>query len=162
LGKETKPTKDAKPATTGDSSKTPASFQIPEGLLSKDVYERLCTVFAPGAAYWRESDYETRGYYSYFMDKLPLDQAPANLFERVMNEDLLPLAENSREKRRPPNSVLSYGWCTRDPSTPISDTTSISTRTKHCCRKRARSLDLLSSVLYLTVGEQDEATIVLN
>merc|ERR1712176_1452368 len=38
------------------------------GILPKELYNRLCTIFAPKSNYWKESSYSNRGYFSYFMD----------------------------------------------------------------------------------------------
>ena len=71
------------------------------GGLPPELYRRLCDLFAPGAAYWKESDYDNRGYYSYF---LPLNDRlckndPANVVEDVIVRHLLPIVERSyREK----------------------------------------------------------------
>ena len=70
------------------------------GMLPPELYRRMCDLFAPGAAYWKESDYDNRGYYSYY---LPLNDRvckdPTNVVEDVIVRHLLPIVERSyREK----------------------------------------------------------------
>jgi hypothetical protein len=38
------------------------------GLLPNKIFQKICQVFSPQAPYWNESDYNHRGYYSYFTD----------------------------------------------------------------------------------------------
>jgi len=38
------------------------------GILPRPLYERICCVFAPDSAYWKQSSYDQRGYFSFFMD----------------------------------------------------------------------------------------------
>lgn len=163
LGKETTAKASKKPATTGDGSKTPVSFQIPKGLLPSDVYERLCKVFAPGAAYWRESDYDSRGYYSYFIDKLPPGQAPANLFEQVMMEHLLPLAAKQLGEETAAE-ICGFEWWvhTRPIQANLGHNLHFDTDEALLSQEGKITHPLLSSVLYLTGGEQGGATIVLD
>jgi hypothetical protein len=166
LGKETKPakaSKKAKPATTSDGSKTPTSFQIPGGLLPTDVYERLCKVFAPGAAYWKESDYDTRGYYSYFMDKLPPGQAPANLFEQVTEEHLMPLAVKQLGEETAAE-ICGFEWWvhTRPIQANLGHNLHFDTDEALLSQEGKITHPILSSVLYLTGGEQGGATVVLD
>jgi hypothetical protein len=163
LGKETPAKASATPVTTGDGSKAPVSFQIPEGLLPTDVYERLCKVFAPGAAYWRESDYDNRGYYSYFIDLLPPGQAPANLFEQVMMDHLLPLAAKQLGEETAA-SICGFEWWvhTRPIQANLGHNLHFDTDEALLSQEGKITHPLLSSVLYLTGGGQGGATIVLD
>ncbi|KAL7569689.1 hypothetical protein ACA910_008339 [Epithemia clementina (nom. ined.)] len=36
------------------------------GVLPRELYERLCQLFGPEASFWTESNYDMRGYYSFF------------------------------------------------------------------------------------------------
>jgi hypothetical protein len=135
MGKAT-PIKSGTVATTDDGSAAPVSFQRPNGLLPSNLYEGLCKVFEPGAAYWKESDYDNNGYYSFCWRKswwiISCRWPP-----------------NSWEKRRHPRFVVTNGGFTRAPSKLISVTTSISIPTKQSCHKKARS-PTLSCHLYCT------------
>jgi hypothetical protein len=88
------------------------------GVLPDSIYKRLCDVFAPKAAYWIESDYENRGYYSYFMDIPPAfkssvavpsrndetknqsDFQASNLLEDVIWNHLYPLVQRRLSKEK--------------------------------------------------------------
>jgi hypothetical protein len=164
LGKET-PAKasNKKPATTSEGFQAPVSFQIPEGLLPTDVYERLCKVFAPGAAYWKESDYDTRGYYSYFMDRPPPGQAPTNLFEEVMVDHLMPLAAKQLDEETAA-SICGFEWWvhTRPIQANLGHNLHFDTDEALLSQEGKITHPLVSSVLYLTGGNQGGATIVLD
>jgi len=72
-----------------------------KGVLPPSLYERMCDVFAPSSSYWRESDYNNRGYYSFFHDIPPPPPPPTNgakrpndnLINRVVIDHLLPLVQ---------------------------------------------------------------------
>ena len=70
-----------------------------KGVLPSHLYQRMCTLFSPKAAYWTESDYNNRGYYSYFIDLddssngKSVREEPTNVIEDVIVNHLLPLAE---------------------------------------------------------------------
>ena len=66
------------------------------GVLPPELYNQLCHLFAPGASYWKESDYNNRGYYSYFIGLNDVSHiSPTNLIEDVIINHLLPLANQS-------------------------------------------------------------------
>ena len=82
------------------------------GVLPPELHRRLCALFKPGAPYWKESDYENRGYYSYFLglnddvvDDAPTSvgskkRIPTNVIEDVIFKHLLPLAERSLRENK--------------------------------------------------------------
>ena len=55
----------------------------------------MTKVFAPDAAFWKESNYSTRGYYSFFhdFDGAAAKKQPCNLIEEVIINHLLPRAQ---------------------------------------------------------------------
>jgi hypothetical protein len=73
----------------------------PRGVLPPNLYRRICKLFAPKAKYWTESDYNERGYYSYFIDLddssdgKSVREQPTNVIEDVIVNHLLPLAEST-------------------------------------------------------------------
>ena len=78
------------------------------GILPPALYQQLCQLFAPTAKYWTESSYETRGYYSFFMDRKSTSTSTSrkheHLIYHVIEEYLLPLVlqrhQNEKDKRR--------------------------------------------------------------
>ena len=81
-------------------TKTPSG----PGVLPPDLRRRMRDLFAPAAPYWSQSDYDNRGYYSYYvdLDSRPSGPAsprvrdrPTNLIEDVIVSHLLPLAERT-------------------------------------------------------------------
>jgi len=76
------------------------------GVIPPELYQRLCKILAPNAPYWNESDYDNRGYYSYFIDldaktndaTPSVRDRPTNVIEDVIVNHLLPLAERSMQE----------------------------------------------------------------
>lgn len=89
---------------------------IPKGVLPSHLYQRMCTLFAPKAAYWTESDYNNRGYYSYFIDLddcsngKSVREKPTNIIEDVIVNHLLPLVQMIAEIRNR-KIVGAEWWC---------------------------------------------------
>jgi hypothetical protein len=162
LGKETT-IKSGTVATTCDGSAAPVSFQRPNGLLPSDLYERLCKVFGPGAAYWKESDYDNRGYYSFFIDVPPPGQAPANLLEHVMMDHLLPLAAKQLGEEVT-SSICGFEWWvhTRPIQANLGHWLHFDTEEALLTQEGTITHPIVSSVLYLTGGNHGGATIVLD
>ena len=77
------------------------------GILPPQLYNRMCEVFAPTASYWRESDYNNRGYYSYFHD-LSEDNIPKNLIEDVVINHLLPRIQHLAKDQK----IVGFEWWT--------------------------------------------------
>jgi hypothetical protein len=162
MGKAT-PIKSGTVATTDDGSAAPVSFQRPNGLLPSNLYEGLCKVFEPGAAYWKESDYDNNGYYSFFMDRPPPGQAPANLLEEVMVDHLLPLATKQLGEETA-SSICGYEWWvhTRPIQANLGHNLHFDTDEAILSQEGKITHPILSSVLYLTGGDHGGATIVLD
>jgi hypothetical protein len=51
-----------------DLSLSPKRFISKDGILPTSIYNDLCQLFSPSASYWQESNYNQRGYYSFFHD----------------------------------------------------------------------------------------------
>ncbi|KAL3821910.1 hypothetical protein ACHAXA_008444 [Cyclostephanos tholiformis] len=66
------------------------------GLLPPKLYKRLCDLFAPSATYWKESNYDNQGYYSYYLPLIDaIDYKPTNVIEDAIINHLLPLVEQT-------------------------------------------------------------------
>jgi hypothetical protein len=106
----------------GEVNASDTDEYYPEGVLPQNLYHRLCEVFAPRANYWRESKYNDRGYYSYFIDLdrksggKSVREQPTNVIEDVIVNHLLPLAETTlEEKNKPtdetePDKIIGAEW----------------------------------------------------
>jgi len=70
----------------------PSRYLREGGLLPSTLYQSLCKIFGPNAAYWKESNSAKRDYFSFFCDLPPKDAPPSNLIEDVVVNYLLPLA----------------------------------------------------------------------
>ncbi|CAB9515936.1 Inherit from virNOG: HhH-GPD superfamily base excision DNA repair protein [Seminavis robusta] len=75
-----------------------------KGVLPQQLYDRICRVFAPKAGYWTESDYNHRGYYSYFRDMPETKQQDqfvvSNVIDDVIWNHLYPLVLKQQQQRR--------------------------------------------------------------
>ena len=141
----------------------PVSFRRPDGLLPVDLYQRLLNVFKPNTAYWKESDYDKRGYYSYFMDLPPHGQAPSNALEEVMVHHLLPLAAEQLGKQTA-STICGFEWWvhTRPIEANLGHNLHFDTDESLLAQEGKITHPILSSVLYLTGGTSGGATIVLD
>ena len=109
----------------------PVSFQ--GGVLPPKLYQRMCEVFAPSAAFWKETDYANRGYFSFFRnigkssnsDSTKTDKywQPSDLIDDVVMNHLLPLVQDALSKRKQENSrkagvetICAYEWWTHSRS----------------------------------------------
>lgn len=131
-----------------------------DGVLPKSLYDRMCQVFAPDAAYWQESNYAHRGYYSYFFDI----KEPSNLIEEVIVNHLLPLVEKRRKDSS--NKIIGAEWWphTRPIQANLGHNLHFDTDESILEQEGVISHPVLSSVLYLTAGHDSTAgsTIILN
>mmetsp|Transcript_20748 Transcript_20748/g.31405 ORF Transcript_20748/g.31405 Transcript_20748/m.31405 type:complete len:588 (-) Transcript_20748:1271-3034(-) len=129
-------------------------------VLPKKLYDKMCQVFAPDAAYWKESDYAHRGYYSYFFD---IDE-PSNLIEDVIVNHLLPLAKG--KCKNPSDKIIGAEWWphTRPIQANLGHNLHFDTDESILEQEGVVSHPLLSSVLYLTSGYGSTAgsTVILN
>ena len=133
------------------------------GVLPSDLYKNLCNLFCPEATYWTESDYNNRGYYSYYIDlegkannsTQNVRDCPSNMIEDVIVNHLLPLAERTLQESNVKSSsqkIVGAEWWTH--TRPISanlghplhfDTDEVLLR-----KEKTVSHPIVSSVLYLT------------
>jgi hypothetical protein len=171
-------------ATTDDATTTqtvPVSFRPKQGILPPDLYQAMLKTFAPDAAFWEESDYTSRGYYSFFSDyknnKKQTTTTPSkkNLIEQVIIDHLLPRAQQILPLDQA-NQICGFEWWvhTRQVQAHLGHNLHFDTDEALLNQEGKITHPLLSSVLYLTGGggendsyddntEQEAgATIVLN
>lgn len=82
----------------GDSTMTtssPLATHI-EDAVPRRLGNVLRKAFAPGSRYWTETDYSTRGYFSFLYDPR---RPPSNIVELLIRDHLLPLVERRDEVR---------------------------------------------------------------
>ena len=118
-------------------------------VLPPHLYDRLCAVFSPGAAFWRESDYQNRGYYSFFEDITKESQnKPKNLIEDLVVNHLLPLAQESV----PSDDIVGYEfWAhTRPLKANLGHQLHFDTDEALLAQEKKVTHPVVSSVLYLT------------
>ena len=140
-------------------SRTEASIPcvFRDGVLPAELYRRMCEVFAPDAVYWKESSYARRGYISYFMDvpASPSTHQPMNLLEHVILHHLLPLAQ----KRTDETIVGAEWWAhTRPIQANLGHNLHFDTDEGGLADRKLVSHPIVSSVLYLTSGKQDNGS----
>ena len=140
------------------------------GILPPELYNRLCTLFAPNAPYWKESNYDHRGYYSYFMHLNDdnhnggdsVKDRPTNVIEDVIANHLLPLAEQALQQcassnielpsSRPPPRIVGAEWWThtRPLGANLGHQIHFDTDESLLEREKRVTHPVISSVLYLT------------
>jgi hypothetical protein len=157
--------------TTKDNTKTvPVSFRPTQGILPADLYQAMLKTFAPGAAFWKESDYTHRGYYSFFSDynnqkKQTTTTRSKNLVEQVIIDHLLPRAQQILPLDQA-NQICGFEWWvhTRQVQAHLGHNLHFDTDEALLNQEGKITHPLLSSVLYLTGGDDQEAgaTIVLD
>jgi len=137
-----------------------------EGILPTSTYRRLCQVFAPNAPYWIESDYNHRGYYSYYMDKpdaidaTAKDFVPANLLEDVIWSHLYPLVKEQVAAQCTAENVITdicgaEWWVhTRPIEANLGHNLHFDTDEALLVQEKAITHPLFSSVMYLTGGSK--------
>jgi hypothetical protein len=142
----------------------PKSFA---GALPPILYKKLCKVFSPSAAFWRESDYQNRGYYSFFEDinEESKGNKPRNLIDNVVVNHLLPLAQSAAQSEK----IVGYEWWThtRPLQANLGHQLHFDTDEALLGQEQKATHPIVSSVLYLTGNESQEqktagATIVFN
>ena len=76
-------------------------------VLPEPLYNKMCSIFAPSASYWKDSNYSHRGYFSFFHDIRP---SPSNIIEDVVINHLLPRVKSIL----PPSSqnIVGFEWWT--------------------------------------------------
>eukprot|EP00551_Chaetoceros_affinis_P009393 CAMPEP_0203666252 /NCGR_PEP_ID=MMETSP0090-20130426/3312_1 /ASSEMBLY_ACC=CAM_ASM_001088 /TAXON_ID=426623 /ORGANISM="Chaetoceros affinis, Strain CCMP159" /LENGTH=866 /DNA_ID=CAMNT_0050530071 /DNA_START=21 /DNA_END=2621 /DNA_ORIENTATION=+ len=159
-------------ATTATASKDTATLAFEPkifrgNVLPKDLYNGMCNVFAPKKPYWEESNYQNRGYYSFFNDLTDdILFCPSNLIEDVVINHLLPLIKAqipSHEK------IVGFEWWThtRPLSANLGHQLHFDTDEALLDKEKKVTHPIISSVLYLT-GNKDSgsqtagSTIVFN
>ena len=116
----------------------------------------MCSLFAPDAPYWLESDYQNRGYYSFFAPKKEKEKEPTNVIEDVIKNHLLPLAEQECSDE----SIVGVEWWvhTRPTGNNLGHPIHFDTDESLLAREKKVSHPVVSSVLYLTGAERDKET----
>eukprot|EP00667_Euglena_gracilis_P009132 EG_transcript_9267 len=79
------------PAAERPLAEAPVKFY--PNALPEDLWRRLAEFFAPGAPYWKETDYDHRGYFGFWYD---VAQPPTNAVECLVQK-LLPLTGRQAE-----------------------------------------------------------------
>ena len=82
----------ANAAATGAAADAAATSLVRmwRNIVPSELGSTLRSTFAPEAAYWSETDYHTRGYYSFWFD---VHAPPSNAVEALINTHLRPLVE---------------------------------------------------------------------
>ena len=81
------------------------------GILPNSLYKRMCKIFSPSAPYWKDSDYNCRGYYSFFSNLSEVERQPSNIIDDVIVNHLLPLAKSALP-RHEQHLIVGYEWWT--------------------------------------------------
>ena len=76
--------------TTAADADVPSPVRMWRSVVPSDLGSTLRSTFAPEANYWEETDYHTRGYYSFWFDA---QAQPSNAVEALINTHLRPLVE---------------------------------------------------------------------
>ena len=140
----------------------PASFRSTEkgsgGVLPPKLYKELCDVFQPNVVYWKESDYDHRGYYSYFLDLTKeMEKSPSNVIEDVIVNHLLPLAKRGLSAEEGEKIVGAEWWCHHRPiSANLGHNLHFDTDEALLAEEQSITHPIMSSVLYLTGGTDGE------
>jgi len=142
----------------------PRMYHSKEGVLPQEHYSRLCRLFAPEANYWDQSDYNNRGYYSYYFD---ITKKTRNVVEDAIVNHLLPMAERTLEEehKSPAPKIVGAEWWvhTRPHSANLGHPLHFDTDEWLLNSKHEVSHPIVSSVLYLTGGGAGAgSTIVFN
>jgi len=159
-------------------SKPPLVFQPEGGIIPNHLYRSMLKVFAPDASYWQESDYSTRGYYSFFHDyDESLKKSPSNLIEEVIINHLMPRAKQCLEMEktdaeksdRLSTRICGFEWWahTRPIQANLGHNLHYDTDESMLDQEGKVTHPMLSSVLYLTGGMENcsspaGATIILD
>ena len=141
-------------AKTTIATMAPVSFR---NVLPPMLYQRMCNAFAPDAAFWKESDYDNQGYYSFLAD---IGDKPKNLIDDVVTHHLLPLAKQVLGDRG--DEICSYEWWAHSRQASLGHTLHFDTDEANLGSGQSVHHPVLSSVLHLTGDETSGATIVLD
>ena len=145
------------PSLSSDVDFTPRIYRgsSDSGILPPELYEQLCHLFAPGASYWKESDYNNRGYYSYFIGLNDVSHvSPTNVIDDVIVNHLLPLANQSLSDNKVGSAhpIIGAEWWvhTRPLGANLGHQIHYDTDEYMLNSKKKVTHPLVSSVLYLT------------
>lgn len=131
----------------------PRMYHGKDGVLPQEHYQSLCALFAPEASYWDQSDYNNRGYYSYYFD---IEKKTRNVVEDAIVNHLLPMAKRTLEeynKSSAPKIVGAEWWVhTRPHSANLGHPLHFDTDEWLLNSNQEVSHPIVSSVLYLTGG----------
>ena len=133
------------------------------GVLPPALYNQFCNIFAPGASYWKESDYNNRGYYSYFIDLNDVSHvSPTNVVEDAIVNHLLPFAHQSLSDNKvgghSSQQIIGAEWWvhTRPLGANLGHQIHYDTDEYMLNSKKKVTHPVVSSVLYLTgAGKRD-------
>jgi hypothetical protein len=137
-------------------TKPPLVFRPDQGILPESLYQSMKEVFAPDSAYWKDSNYSSRGYYSYFMDYEKDRKQPRNLIEDVIVNHLLPRAKQVLDETEY-SSICGYEWWThtRPIQANLGHNLHFDTEEAMLAQEGKATHPILSSILYLTGGGDD-------
>jgi len=151
--------------TQGVDTEPTLSFQPPGGILPSHLYDAMTKLFAPSSAYWIESDYANRGYYSFFheYDGANAEQ-PRNLIEEIVVNHMIPRAEqclvnmaknsDDEKSKSVSTTICGYEWWvhTRPIKANLGHNLHFDTDECMLAQEGKVTHPVLSSVLYLTGG----------
>lgn len=144
---------------------TPVSFvsgeSESEGILPTSVYDRLCEVFHSKASFWNESDYNNRGYYSFWLDltKKKDCDSPQNIIEETICNHLLPLAKKTLPKDKADAIIGAEWWAhTRPIQANLGHQLHFDTDEALLEQEQKITHPVASSVLYLTTGSSNSGS----
>merc|ERR1712238_123834 len=138
----------------------------PGGILPSHLYDAMTKLFAPNSAYWIESGYAHRGYYSYFHEYDGANsEQPRNLIEEIVVNHMIPRAEqclvnmakNDDEKSKSGSTTIcGFEWWVHTRPIKANLGHNLHFDTDECMldQKGEVTHPVLSSVLYLTGGAE--------
>lgn len=156
------------------SKMVPVSFGGENGVLPPNLYQRMCEVFKPGAAFWEECDYANRGYFSFLSNihedsRVDADRRPSNLIDDIVLNHLLPLVKDELRKNEKDNAkvneICAYEWWvhSRSNQANLGHMLHFDTDEADLEGKKEVHHPLVSSVLHLTGdGSSSGTTIILD
>jgi hypothetical protein len=143
-----------------DEATTDGPVLFTGNILPEPLYNAICKTFSSDACYWKESDYNHRGYHSYFIRTLC---DPSNLIEEVIINHLLPLAKKCYAGE---GEIVGAEWWPhhRPIQANLGHNLHFDTDEAMLQQESVISHPVLSSVLYLTTGGKGLAgpTIILD
>eukprot|EP00934_Nitzschia_sp_Nitz4_P008163 Nitzschia sp. Nitz4//scaffold52_size167869//4218//6032//NITZ4_002253-RA/size167869-processed-gene-0.117-mRNA-1//1//CDS//3329553966//8153//frame0 len=134
--------------TSAAATKAPAVF---DNVLPEELKESLQTIFSPDAAFWTESDYANRGYYSFFMPNTQEKDTRSSVLEQVIMDHLLPRAQQLLDDKE---TICGVEWWahTRPIHANLGHNLHFDTDEARLASDKEITHPVLSSVLYLTGG----------